>query len=195
VHHRHLLPNEIDLLLDEDSGFGVQPLREHVRGCPDCRARLDEAREVVAALNEVPLFSPRVGLPDRIMAQVPVFVPWHVAARDAVTQWMPTSPTARALAAGLVAVVGSLVTGLTLWIATRGDMLAMFTGLVGEQARSTVTNAAGDIIVALFGPQVVAAVQQVGPLGIALAAGGFLVASLATVLGLRLIATSSRARS
>jgi hypothetical protein len=58
-----------------------------------------------------------------------------------------------------------------------------------------VTNAAGDVIVALFGPQVVAAVQQVGPIGIALAAGGFLVASLATVLGLRLIATSSRARS
>jgi hypothetical protein len=195
VHHRHLLPNEIDLLLDEDSGFGVQPLREHVRACPDCRARLAEAQEVVAALDEVPLFSPRVGLPDRIMSQVPVFVPWHVAARDAVTQWMPTSQAARALTTALVAVVGSLVTGLTLWIATRGDLLTMFSGLVGEQARSTVTNAAGDVIVALFGPQVVVAVQQVGPIGIALAAGGFLVASLATVLGLRLIATSSRARS
>jgi predicted anti-sigma-YlaC factor YlaD len=195
VHHRHLLPNEIDLLLDEDSGFGAQPLREHVRACPDCRARLAEAQEVVSALDEVPLFSPRVGLPDRIMARVPVFVPWHVAARDTVTQWMPTGPTARALAAALVAVVGSLVTGLTLWIATRGDMLAVFTGLLGEQARSTVTNAAGDVIVALFGPQVVAAVQQVGPIGIALAAGGFLVASVATVLGLKLIATSSRARS
>jgi len=71
----------------------------------------------------------------------------------------------------------------------------MFTGLVGEQARSTVTDAVGEVIVALFGPQVVTAVQQIGPLGIALAGGGFLIASLATVLGLRLIATSSRARS
>jgi hypothetical protein len=195
VQHRHLLPNEIDLLVDEESGFGVQPLREHVRGCPDCRARLAEAEQVVAALAEVPLFAPRVGLADRVMTQVPVFVPWHVAARDAVVQWVPTSPTARVLAAALVAMVGSVVTGLTLWIATRGEMLAIVTGLVGEEARSAVTNAAGDAVVALFGPQVVGAVQQIGPLGIGLAAGGFLVASLATVLGLRLIAASSRARS
>jgi hypothetical protein len=195
VQHRHLLPNEIDLLLDEDSGFGVQPLREHVRSCADCRARLAEAQEVVAALDEVPLFSPSVGLADRVMNRVPVFVPWHVAARDAVTRWTPSSPSARALAAALVALVGSLVTGLTLWVATRGDVLAMFTGLLGEQARSTVTDAVGEVIVALFGPQVVTAVQQIGPLGIALAGGGFLIASVATVLGLRLIATSSRARS
>lgn len=195
MHHRHLLPNEIDLLVDAETGFGVQPLREHVRDCADCRARLAEAQQVVAALAEVPLFAPRVGMADKIMTQVPVFVPWHVAARDAAVRWVPTSPKARALAATLVAVVGSLVTGLTLWIATRGDLLAMFTGLVGEEARSAVTNAAGDAVIALFGPQVVGAVQQVGPIGIALAAGGFLVASVATVLGLRLIATSSRARS
>jgi hypothetical protein len=195
VQHRHLLPNEIDLLLDEETGFGVQPLREHVRGCPDCRARLAEAKAVVAALDEVPLMSPRFGLADRVMSEVPVFVPWHVAGRDLVARWIPTSPGARALAAALIAVVGSLITGLTLWIATRGDMLAMFTGLVGERARSTMTDAAGDLVVSLFGTQMIAAVQQVGPLGIALAAGGFLVASLATVFGLRLIATSSRARS
>jgi len=195
VQHRHLLPNEIDLLVDEESGFGVQPLREHVRGCPECRARLEEAQAVVAALDEIPLMSPHVGMAERVMSQVPVFVPWHVSARDTVLRWMPSSPTSRALAAALVAVVGSLITGLTLWIATRGDMLAMFTGLVGERARSTMTDAAGDVVVSLFGPQVVAAVQQVGPLGIALAAGGFLVASIATVFGLRLIATSSRARS
>lgn len=195
MQHRHLLPNEIDLLLDEETGFGMKPLREHVRDCPDCRARLAEARDVVDALAEVPLLAPRMGMADRIMSQVPVFVPWHVAARDALRQWVPTSPAARALAATLVAVAGSLVTGLTLWIATRGDVLAMVTGLVGDQARTAATNALGDLVVALFGPQVVAAVQQVGPLGIGLALAGFLVASVATVLGLRLIATSSRARS
>jgi hypothetical protein len=71
----------------------------------------------------------------------------------------------------------------------------MVTGLVGDQAREAATAAAGNAVVALFGPQVVAAIQQTGPLGVALATGGFLVASLATVFGLRLIATSSRARS
>jgi hypothetical protein len=195
VHHRHLLPNEIDLLLDEPSGFGVQPLREHVRGCPDCRARLDEARAVVAMLAELPLLPPRIGLADRVMSQVPVFEPWHVAARDTVVRWMPTSHAARVLAAVLVAVVGSVVTAMTLWIVSRGELLAMLTSVIGESASSAVTNAAGDVVVALFGPQVIGAVQQVGPLGIAFAAGGFLLASLATVFGLRLIATSGRARS
>jgi len=193
--HRHLLPNEFDLLLDEESGFGVQPLREHVRQCSDCSARLKEARTVVAALDELPLMSPHRGMADRVMAQVPVFVPWHVAARDSISAWVPTSPAYRALAAGIIAVVGTLLTGLTLWIATRGDLLAMFTGLAGEGVRSTVSQAAGDFVLALFGPQLATAVQQVGPLGVALAAGGFLLASAATVFGLRLIATSSRARS
>lgn len=195
MHHRHLLANEIDLLLDEETGFGVQPLREHLRACPDCRVRLDDAKAVVAALEEMPLLSPHFGMVDRVMAQVPVFVPWHVAARDSLLGWVPSSPPARAFAAALVAIVGSVVTGLTLWVVTRGDMVAMLTGLIGERARSTAADAASDVVVSLFGPQVVAAVQQVGPIGIALAAGGFLVASLATVFGLRLIATSSRARS
>jgi hypothetical protein len=132
---------------------------------------------------------------DRVMAQVPVFVPWHVAARDSVARWVPSSPGMRAVAATIVAVVGTLLTGLTLWIATRGDLLAMFTGLAGEGVRSTVSQVAGDVVLALFGPQLAAAVQQVGPLGVALAAGGFVLASAATVFGLRLIATSSRARS
>jgi len=195
VQHRHLLPNEFDLLLDEESGFGVQPLRDHVRGCAQCSARLAESTALVASLDELPLMSPRMGMADRVMAQVPVFVPWHVSARDTATQWLPSSPAMRGMAAALIAVVGSVLTGLTLWIATRGDVLALFTGLVGEGVRNTVSQTAGDVIVALFGPQLAAAVQQVGPLGVALAAGGFLVASLATVFGLRLIATSSRARS
>ena len=44
--HRHLLPNEIDLLVDGEVGFGVAPLRAHVRECAECHAKLDEAREV-----------------------------------------------------------------------------------------------------------------------------------------------------
>jgi hypothetical protein len=195
VHHRHLLPNEIDLLLDEPSGFGVQPLREHVRTCSDCRARLDEAREVVAALAELPLLSPRIGMADRVMTRVPVFEPWHVAARDALRRWVPTSPAARALAAVLVAIVGTVVTAATLLVVARGDILALVTGVIGESAASAIADTAGNVVVAMFGPQVIEAVRQLGPLGIAFAAGGFVIASLATVFGLKLIATSGRARS
>ena len=195
MHHRHLLPNEIDLLLDEETGFGVQPLREHVRACAECRGRLDEAREVASALSSMPLLAPRIGLADRVMAQVPVFVPWHVAARDAVTRWVPTGPVARAAAALVVAVVGTVVTGLTLWAATRGDMVAALTGVAGEGVLGTAGRAFGDLVVALLGPQLFEAVRMVGPIGFALAFGGFAISSLATVLGLRRLAASSRPRS
>lgn len=193
MHHRHLLPNEIDLLVDQETGFGVQPLRDHVAGCDSCRARLHEAQAVVSALGELPLLAPRFGLADRVMSRVPVFVPWHVAARDSVARLVPRQPALRAVAAVLIASVGALLTGMMLWVATRGDILSMATGLVGEQARATIADAIGNIVVALFGAQVIEAVQQVGPLGIGLAAGGFVIASLGTVLGLRSIATSSRA--
>ena len=71
----------------------------------------------------------------------------------------------------------------------------MVSGLVGEQARETAANAFSQLIVTALGPQMLLVMQQVGPIGIALAAGGFLLASFATIFGLRLIATSSRARS
>ena len=194
MHHRHLLPNEIDLLLDEETGFGVQPLKEHVRACPECSVRLQQAQEVSAALSALPQLAPRIGMADRVMARVPVFVPWHVAARDSVARWVPTGPAARAVAALIVAVVGTAITGLTLWIATRGDMVAALTGVAGEGVRGTVQTAFGELVVAILGPQVFQAVQTVGPVGFALAFGGFLVSSLATVFGLRRLA-SNRNRS
>ena len=53
MNHRHLLPNEIDLLLDGEVGFGVAPLRAHVDGCEDCQARLARSRKVVDALEDL----------------------------------------------------------------------------------------------------------------------------------------------
>jgi hypothetical protein len=195
VTHRHLLPNEFDLLLDGESGFGVQPLREHVRGCPDCRRQLDAAKRVASRLSELPLIAPRYGMADRVMSQVPVFVPWHVAARDAVTPYIPTSLTLRVAAAAGTAVVGTLITGGAIWVAARGDVVATLTGVAGEGAQTAASDAAGRLIVALFGPQVVTVIQQLGAWGVAAAAAGFAAASLATIAGLRHVATTTRARS
>lgn len=195
MHHRHLLPNEIDLLLDAETGFGVQPLREHVRACPDCRGQLESAKQMASRLTDMPLIAPQFGLADRVMARVPVFVPWHVAARDTVAQWVPTGPVARLAAAVVVGVAGTILSAGTLWVATRGDLVSMLTGLAGEGVPRAAADAAGEAIVSLFGPQVVAAVQQLGPRGVGMAFGGFVVASLVTVFGLKRVATSTRARS
>jgi len=47
VNHRHLLPNEIDLLVDGEAGFGVAPLRAHVAECDDCPALVRHLRSVI----------------------------------------------------------------------------------------------------------------------------------------------------
>src|SRR5436305_4371278 len=116
MNHRHLLPDEIDLLLDDEVGFGVAPLKAHIRDCADCRARVDEARFVVEALEDIPHFAPSHRFADRVLAQVPVFVPWHVTARDTVARWLPQSRPGRVAVAALVTSAASVFTVVLLWI-------------------------------------------------------------------------------
>jgi hypothetical protein len=194
VNHRHLLPNEIDLLLDEEVGFGVSPLKAHVRDCAECRARVEEARVAVDVLEELPHFAPSFKFSDRVMAQVPVFVPWHVAARDSVLRWMPQSRPARiaALAAGT-----SFATALTVaivWMATQTQLLVFAAGVVSSRARELVSEAMRSVVVTIFGDQVYVAIQQTGTLGLSLAALGFLGALAASIYGLRAMALASSRR-
>ncbi len=194
MNHRHLLPNEIDLLVDGEGGFGLAPLRAHVGECASCRAELDEARHIADGLEELPHFAPSVGLADRVMAQVPVFVPWHVAARDAVGGWVPQARPLRVAALTVGTTVAALLTVATVWLMAQGDLLALAAGLAGERARSLVGGGAQQLATALFGPQFLVLIQQTGLFGAGLAALGFLTAAAGAVVGLRALATSSRSR-
>lgn len=194
MNHRHLLPNEIDLLVDGEGGFGLAPLRAHVRDCAFCRAELDEARAIADSLEELPHFAPSVGLTDRVMAQVPVFVPWHVAARDAVGRWIPQARPLRVAALTVGTAVASLLTVATLWLVTQADLLALVAGLAGERARGAVGGALQEVAAALFGQQFLVLLQQTGLIGAGLAALGFVTAATGAVVGLRALATSSRSR-
>src|SRR5580693_5163872 len=99
MQHRHLLPNEIDLLLDGEVGFGVSPLRSHIDECAACRARLADARVVVDALERLPHFVPTIRFADRVLAQVQIVEPWHVAAIDAARRLVPRSTAMRVVMA------------------------------------------------------------------------------------------------
>lgn len=200
MNHRHLLPTEIDLLLDDEEGFGVAPLKAHVRGCPDCLARLEEARVVTDAIEELPHFAPSFSFADAVMAQVPVYVPWHVAARDAarsaVQRWMPASRPARVAAFALATSVASVLTVAILWIATQTDVLVFAFGVAGSRAREILFESARDLMLAMFGPQTLALASQAGAAGLLLLLGGFLAVTAAATLSLRRIAlASSRRRS
>jgi anti-sigma factor RsiW len=194
VNHRHLLPNEIDLLVDGEAGFGVAPLRAHVAECDECRARLDDARIVVDALEQLPHFAPDSRMADRIMAQVPVFVPAHVAARDSVTRWLPQSAPARAAAAVIGTSIAGLLTLAMVWLASRGDAAIFATSLFADRVQSLVMGTARDLALSLFGESAVAAIQASGTLGVTLLVLGFLGTAVGTILGLRRRATASSRR-
>jgi hypothetical protein len=196
VNHRHLLPNEIDLLVDEEVGFGVAPLRGHVRDCAECRAQLEGARAVASALEELPHFAPSHRFIDRVLAEVPIFVPWHVAARDTALRWMPQSRPGRLAALAFSTTVASVLTLGILWITTQTNALVFATGVASSRGPAMVSDALRDGAAALFGDQVFAAIHQTGTIGLAIMLLGLVGAAAGSIVGLRAIATaSSRRRS
>jgi anti-sigma factor RsiW len=192
VNHRHLLPNEIDLLVDGEAGFGVAPLRAHLDECGECRTRYEDERVIVDALEALPHFAPDARLADRVMAQVPVFVPAHVAARDSVARWLPQAGPARVAAAALFTSVAGILTVALVWIASQGDAAVFITGLVGDRLRGAVTDAARDLAVTLLGEPALAALQASGAIGASLLLAGFVLTAFGTVAGIRRLATAGR---
>lgn len=195
MNHRHLLPNEIDLLVDGEAGFGVAPLRAHIQECAECEARLEDARIVVDALEALPHFAPDSRLADRVMAQVPVFVPAHVAARDSVFRWVPQSAPARAAAAVIGTSVAGFLTLAMVWLASRGDAVMFATGLFSDRVQTMLLGAGRDFAVALLGESALATLQATGALGVSLLVLGFLGTAVGTVAGLRRLATASSRRA
>src|SRR3569833_2772172 len=132
MNHRHLLPDEIDLLLDDDEvGFGANPLKLHVRDCTECRSKVDEARFIVESLEDLPHFAPSHSFANRVMAQVPVFVPWHVSLRQTVAQYVPQSRSARLALGGLATAVASVLTIAILWVTPQTGVLVVASGAAG----------------------------------------------------------------
>jgi hypothetical protein len=194
VTHRHLLPDEIDLLVDGEVGFGVAPLKAHIAECADCRAELDEARQLADVLDRLPHFVPSPAFTERVMSQVQLFVPWHVAARESASRWVPESSRLRA-AAGILAVgVGGVLTLATLWLVARWDLLAYFSGVAFERTRVAAVGALGDLVVAVFGTAALDALRS-GGLGAAAMGFALLVATtLVAILALRRLVTAAARR-
>ena len=192
MNHRHLLPNEIDLLVDGEAGFGVAPLRDHIDACAECRLWFEDARIVVDALESLPHFAPDSRLCERVMSQVPLFVPAHVAARDAVARWLPRPGPARVAAAAVFTSAAGLLTLTMVWLASQGEAAVFMTGLLGDRMRSTVLGAARGLTGALLGESALAALQATGAIGVSLLFTGFVLTAFGTVAGIRRLAAAGR---
>jgi hypothetical protein len=191
VEHRHLTPQEIDLLVDGEEGIGMAPLAAHLEECVTCRTMFEDQQQLVTTLEQMPHFTPSPLFAYRVMRKVEVFEPWHVAAMSSIRRFVPQSRQARILAAGLAGVVATTLTAGAVWMANRLDAVAFVTGMAVESARGLGTQAVAGFVSSALG--------QTGPaLGgdarFLLAASGFLAVVAVSAFGLRAIAAASRRR-
>jgi hypothetical protein len=193
MNHRHLLPNEIDLLVDGDAGFGVAPLRAHLAECDDCRGRYDELRIVSEALEAVPHFTPRIRFSDDVMAQVQVVEPWHVALTESVRRLIPASKPMRALAGVGASVAAATISGGALWLAFRADLAGWMFGLAIDRSRESIVTGAGEIAASALGTDATSVLAGGGPFGIAITTGVLVLVALGATLGFRRLAATARA--
>jgi hypothetical protein len=192
VEHRHLLPDEIDLLLDGEAGFGVQPLQAHVRRCALCRAELEEARAVTAELEALPHLAPSPLFAERVMARVQLFEPTHVTAMDTLRRYVPQSRPARVLAGAAAMSAAAVLSVAAVWLGANVDSLFFLVDVASERGQGAFAAAFGRLIAGALGEPAVDALSTRGVTGIAIGLTAMLVAVLVAALGLRAVAGASR---
>ena len=194
MEHRHLLPDEIDQLVDGEAGFGVAPLVAHVEQCADCRAEVEEARLLVATLERLPHFTPSPLFSERVMTQVQVLEPWHVAAANNARRFVPRSLPARILAAGSLGGMGLVLSATLVWLLVRLDAAMFFFKVAADRTRDGLVNMLGGAVATALGEPALDALRTSGPGAMAGILTGLLLTVLAATLGLRALAVASRRR-
>lgn len=191
MEHRHLTPQEIELLVDGEEGVGMAPLAAHIEECVTCRTELEAQEQLVTTLEQMPHFTPSPLFAYRVMRKVEVFEPWHVAALNSIQRFVPRSKPARVLAAGLAAVVATILTAGTVWMASRLDTVVFLAGVAAERMRGLGSQAVGGFVSSALGQPGIAIP---GGSGLALAASAFLVAVAVSAFGLKALTAVSRRR-
>ena len=195
MNHRHLLPDEIDQLLDDELGFGMAPLKAHLSECEECRGRYEDARAVTDLIDKLPHLVPSHRFAENVMSKVEVFVPWHVAARDSIASWLPAAGRSRQVAAFAAAGVVGVLSLITIALATQSDLLVFTADVLADRTRDLVVGSVGNVVVGVFGAQAFDAVARYGTLGFVAVGGLMLLGAGGALASLRaLAATASRRR-
>jgi hypothetical protein len=192
MQHRHLLPDEIDQLLDGETGFGVAPLRAHLDECPGCRARIADAQIVVEALERLPHFAPNARFADRVLQQVHIVEPWHIAAIQFAKNSIPQSRPMRVVMGATTGVVAVVISASAVWIALRADVALYAYNLIADRLRASLVIGVGGVIGDTFGPSALDAIRTSGTVGIAMGVGVTLAAVGGATFGFRALAKASR---
>jgi hypothetical protein len=199
MNHRHLLPDEIDQLLDGEVGFGVAPLQAHLRECEECRAAFEEERQVVEALEHLPRLAPAPEFGARVMAQVQIYEPWYIAARDTVLGWLrplqPRSQPMRLALGGAALSIAAVVSVASIWLVAHADATLFFANLVRDGLVKTLGTAGAAIAQALLGRSASQALGQGATVIIVASVCLYIVVFAAAALALRAAAAARRRRA
>jgi hypothetical protein len=169
-------------------------LRAHIDECGACAAQLAEARKVCDALEALPHFAPTPRFAEKVMAQVQVVEPWHVAALETVQRLLPRSRPVRLVMAATAAFAATSLSAGAVWLAFRADAALYFFNILADRARAALVNGVGAFIGETFGPAALDAIRSGGFAGIAAGAAVMLAAVGGATLGFRALATASRNR-
>lgn len=183
--HTHLLPDDIELLVDDADGPEAARLLEHVASCDACRAELDLALQIELALERMPHEEPAPGFQNRVMARVQVFEPWHVALTDAVRRLVPRQGPVRRLATAGAALMALTVTGLTIWGLTQAELVVYAGRLALARVETALLTAGGTFVSDVFGEAALTAVRDGGTAAVALGVAAVLTALAGAALCLR----------
>lgn len=194
MEHRHLLPDEFEDILDGELGEASATLRDHLDGCAQCRAELAKRSALTRALDHMPHVGPAPLFAYRVMSQVQVFEPWHVAFRDTVRRLVPRTTAAR-WAAGVTAVaVASIITIAGIWAALNSESAWLFAEVGVKRGRTAFLSSLRGVLESAFGRDALNAIEGSGAAGSIIAVSVVVGVILVAAIGFRVAAVASRRR-
>jgi hypothetical protein len=160
---------------------------------------LDEARVVVEALEHLPRFAPSTDFARRVMAQVQVYEPWHVAARDVVAGWLrplaPRSQPVRVALAGAGLSLAAVLSVASIWLLAHLDAVAFFGGVVRGNLVHAIGGAGSTLVEALVGRSGAQTLGHNAGAIVLASVGLYLIMCVAAAALLRVAAVSRRRRA
>ena len=191
---RHLLPDEIDQLLDGEVGFETAPLKAHVRSCDHCRGELETASLLVRDLEHIPHLAPSADFSNKVMSRVQIFVPWYIALGDWVRSLVPRSRGWRIAATGGLATAAVVLTTLSVLALTRLDGVLFVAEMVWDNLRGGAMSALTGLVATLLGDGAGEAFRASGAIGVGVLFAAVGLTGLIAFGTLRAVAARSRAR-
>ncbi len=194
MEHRHLLPDEFEDILDGDGGNDAPALREHLDTCADCKAELTRRSELSRELEHLPHLGPAPLFSYRVMSQVQVFEPWHVALRDSVRRLVPQTKAARWIAGVTAVMIATVVTMAGIWAALNTESAWLFAEVGVKRIRAGVLGSIKGALETVFGRDALNALEGTGMMGTLVAASIVIGVILVAAIGFRVVALASRRR-